>query len=342
MALTAALLAGCGGSKPGTTGSSHGGGSKKADTLSEYLSKEKSIAYIVENMDKSETPEDIYFFEDGRLTILPGEAFDMTLGEFAQMEDKEIWKKYAMVKEEYRDSYIAGKENEIINKVENDIEKEAGMAVQAVAELQSAKEEGYMNVWDFMPYVESYIYEEGGMEQYPMEAIEEVFRNPEESTWTQEVAESALSCYQVKLNAARAKETEFRKQYAYKGPFFDVPFYFVVESDSSGNSVQKEYLLNATQQDPIKNFPGTYYDMLTFANVGGADRMIYDTTYHCFGLDGKHTFCTKDAIRLDTVDSKGVLLDLPEKEWNNLFKNEVPARYGYSDEELVDMQSTEF
>lgn len=87
MVLSVVTLAGCGGS-----------GSKVA-SLSSKLSKDKVIAYQVSSVDKAKTPSNIYFFEKGKLTILPGSAFDMTMGDFSQMTDKEIWKTYEKVRE---------------------------------------------------------------------------------------------------------------------------------------------------------------------------------------------------------------------------------------------------
>lgn len=70
------------------------------------------------------------------------------------------------------------------------------------------------------------------------------------------------------------------------------------------------------------------YEYIKFANVEGADRAIYDTTYHCMGLGkGETIFCSRDVLTLDTVDSENVLIDLSKDEINEIYKEEVMARY---------------
>lgn len=42
---------------------------------------------------------------------------------------------------------------------------------------------------------------------------------------------------------------------------------------------------------------------------------------------GGSVFCTRDSMRLDTVDSKNVMVDSSSDEVNKLFEKEVTARY---------------
>lgn len=119
VALTVTLLGGCGkDSTTVTTNDSTGVGtnkktdtSKKVDTLSEYLSKEKTICYKVSSMDKEEIPT-AYFFEDGKMTIIQGDVLGLTLGELAQMEDKDIWNAYEKARISYKESYTSQQEKE--------------------------------------------------------------------------------------------------------------------------------------------------------------------------------------------------------------------------------------
>ena len=71
------LLAGCGGSAN--------------NMLSKRLSEEKIIAYKVESVDKEETPEEIFFFDKGKVSVMEGSLLGLTMGDYAKMSDREIW-----------------------------------------------------------------------------------------------------------------------------------------------------------------------------------------------------------------------------------------------------------
>lgn len=119
------------------------------------------------------------------------------------------------------------------------------------------------------------------------------------------------------------------KRFSCAGPFFDLPFSFVIKTDASGNNVQEEKMVYPTLSYTVGGtVPNVFYDSITFANVEGADKQVYDTTYNCFGLGtGSSVFCTRDSMSLDTVDSKNVMVDSSSDEVNKLFKKEVTARY---------------
>ena len=116
LALSATLLLGaCGGNSETETtnndsGNSSGGflsevTNSKSEVLSEVLSTGKVIAYKVDSVDKAETPDDIYFFDNGKVTIIPGEEFGLTMGDFSKMSDSEIWSTYETIKETYIENY---------------------------------------------------------------------------------------------------------------------------------------------------------------------------------------------------------------------------------------------
>lgn len=337
LALTVAFVGGCGkGSQAETSNGVANSDTKqessngKVETLSEYLTKEKTIAYVVEEMDKSQTPRYIYFFENGKLTIIPGREFEMTLGDFAQMEDNDIWGKYETVKKAYTEEYIEGQKNRIEDLVESYCINNCGTSKETIDRIIQVKN-NEASVTDIGRELEEYLAVNGLIESYNnFEKIEEN---------ATEIVDNVLAYYQNKYDSAQDELDEYRSKLTFAGPFFDIPFSFVIETDSTGNSMQKEYLAYPTLYDDVMRVPESYTDTLKFANVEGANIQIYDTTYNCFGLDGGNTFCTRDSMKLDTVDSKNVLIDLKEKELEELFKDDVTARYGDSYEERLEIQS---
>lgn len=44
-------------------------------------------------------------------------------------------------------------------------------------------------------------------------------------------------------------------------------------------------------------------------------------------MSGSGRFCTRETMETDTIDSKNVLIDLSNDEINELFREEVMARY---------------
>ena len=117
--LASLLFGGCGGetssdvSQNSSAEGTHESSKAGSTALSEVLGKEKVIGYTVDSVDKSETPDNIYFFDNGKLTIIPGKEFELSMGDFAKMSDDEIWAKYETVKESYKESYLKEKEKEL-------------------------------------------------------------------------------------------------------------------------------------------------------------------------------------------------------------------------------------
>ncbi len=78
-----------------------------------------------------------------------------------------------------------------------------------------------------------------------------------------------------------------RETLSYKGPFFDVAFAFVVETDSSGNNVQSESLVHTTLKDSYEvESISQYYDSLTLALGLTSEYQIYDSTYTGIATSG--------------------------------------------------------
>lgn len=364
LALMITMLAGCGGSSKSENANDSSSGifnentSSKSNTLSDYLSKEKVIAYEVDTVDKSETPDNIYFFQDGKLTIIPGREFGLTMGDFAKMTDKEIWKEYKNVKEAYKETYLTDTKMDDLDryllKAFCEQENSTYANISSYEELQLApvileavRGKTYAEVAGIEPVevTGSDALNWGDSLAYTAEVCltsywnfssgdygEEV-RFWDKSDWKKEDGtitfsgdffEDAITHYK---NAIKTIE-KLKADIGYHGPFFDMPFSFVIETDATGNKVANEKLVYPTLEDKLGSAPTTYYQCIKFANVEGADRQIYDTTYNCFGLgSGGSIFCTRDSMTLDTVDSKKVLIDLSTDEINELFKEEVTARY---------------
>ena len=348
------LLGGCGDSSEADTSD----GSKKAKTLSEYLSKEKTIAYKIDTADKSETPDNIYFFEDGKVTIIPGREFGLTMGDFAKMTDKEIWKEYKSVRETYKKTYLTDSKKDDLDRyllrafceqedsgygninsyeelqlVPVVLEAVRGKTYSEVAGIEPVEVTGSkaLNYSDSLAYtaeiclISYWNFSSGDYGEEVRFWDNSDWRKKDGTiTFSGDFFEDAITHYKNAIAAIEKLKADIK----YHGPFLDIPFSFVIETDSTGNNVANERLMYPTLEDKLGEAPSTYYQYLKFANVEGAERQIYDTTYHCFGLgSGEAILCTRDSMTLDTVDSKNVLIDLSTDEMNELFKKEVTARY---------------
>ena len=379
------LLGGCGGSSDTETTNNDSGNSSgeflsevtssKSTTLSECLSSEKVIGYEVDSVDKAETPDNIYFFENGKLTIIPGGQFGLTMGEFAQMTDDEIWGEYEAKRETYSETYLTDmKLQDQYNYLLNTFYKQ---------EQRTYRNYNYFDEVQFMPAIleavrgktysqaeKIYIGEITGSDdysnglgevartaltsywnfQYIRVDVEDVFSHVDDTftplgnyteeddkfwdnseflendigTFSGALFEDAITNYKNTLATIESMKEDIK----YCGPFFDMPFSFVIETDSTGNNIGNEKLVYPTLEDKIGIVPTTYYQYLKFANVDSIERQIYDTSYYCFGLgSGESIFCTRNYMTLDTVDSANILIDLSKDEMNELFKEEVTARY---------------
>lgn len=370
LALIVSLLGGCGGSSQTEKGTANNSSGKKSKVLSEYLSKEKVIAYQVGEMDKAKTPDKIYFFEDGKLTIIPGKEFGLTMGDFAKMTDKEIWKEYESVREKYKEGYLTdGRMDELDRYLLEAYTKEEKRSFvnfssfeelkQAPVILEAVRGKTYAQVREIDPSevtnssdlswgddlaytaevcLKSFwnyqfvIDENGGQTLEPLGDFteEDLFwrdrlwgESKDNVTFSGEVFEAAVAQYKKAIE----KIEKLQKEIKYHGPFYDLPFTFVVETDPSGNNVANEKLVYPTLADNLGEPPADASAYIQFGNAEGADVQIYDTTYSCLGLSTGDVFCSRAPLKLDTVKSKKVSIDLSKDEINELFEEEVSSRY---------------
>lgn len=332
---TTLLLGGCGGSSDteatnnDSTNSSSGILSEitktKSNLLSECLSKEKVIGYVVDSVDKAETPKKIYFFNDGKVTIIPGKEFGLTMGDFAQMKDDEIWAKLETVKTSYVENYVDADMEQSLN--------------NAVCHEVCNVERGYSMEYDYDTLQEIYagLEDDTAIENLGAVMFEYYFASAEDELSMDEISEKEESFWSrgqaytdaVSFLKELAETTKQKKEeLSYKGPFFDLPFAFTVETDSSGNNVQSEALIYPTLKDSydIENID-VFYSTLSFAPDLTGQQDIYDTTYNCIALSESGSFLTREAMDIDTLDSDNIKIDLTTDDKNELFKTEVMSRY---------------
>lgn len=332
---TTLLLGGCGGSSDAETSNNDSGNSSggilseitktKSNLLSECLSEEKVIGYVVDSVDKAETPKNIYFFNDGKVTIIPGKEFGLTMGDFAKMSDDEIWEKLETVKTSYIENYVDADMEQSLN--------------NAVCHEVCNVERGYSMEYDYDTLQEIYAGLEDDMAienlgdvmfEYYLASFEDELNmdeisEKEESFWSRGQAYTdAVSFFKELAEATKQKKEEL----SYKGPFFDIPFAFSVETDTSGNNVQSEALIYPTLKDSfdIENID-KFYASLNFALGLTTQQDIYDTTYNCIALSKSGSFLTREAMDTDTLESNNIKIDLTSDEMNELFKAEVMLRY---------------
>lgn len=342
LALSATLLlGGCGGSSDTETtnndsNNSSGGflsevKSSKTSTLSECLSSEKVIGYEVDSVDKAETPDNIYFFENGKVTIVPGYAFDLTMGDYSKMSDEEIWSKYETVWEDYSLKY----KNEKLESTDlgSDIQ-EVKADLNYVSEFKTSFDEGLMSEY----YIEVLAEIQGDGELFEtliMKYRDFELENQKEATTTDVFTEEQIATlntyFETKIEKYTTELESLQEQLDLdicKGPFKEMPISFVVETDSSGNEVMSESLLYPSLEYYLTDkMPSPYYDSLDFVLGLTRQETIYDTSYNCIALEGSGGFLTREVMDIDSLDSKNILIDLSSDEKNELFKDEIMSRY---------------
>lgn len=342
IALSVTLLGGCGGNSETETANNSSSGflseitSTKSTVLSECLSEEKVIAYEVDSVDKAETPDNIYFFNDGKVTIIPGGEFGLTMGDFAQMKDKEIWEQYETVKETYCEKYIAKQAEDVQKRIDSINDEIKHLKGSVVCSAGGASE----IILEYAPekidtlQIAQVVMIGGEVEDEVIESLYEEIRTmsqevdvQNEEHWVFE--EILMYCGEIDNKQAELDNLLSSAEVLdCKIPFSDLPFAFIVETDSSGNNVQSEALIYPTLNYAVlSEAPKQFYDPLFFAMGISHTQQIYDTTYNCIGTSGSGSFCTRETLTFDTLDSKNILIDLSYDEINELFKEEVMARY---------------
>lgn len=332
---TTLLLGGCGGSSDtenanNDSGNSSGGvlnevTSSKSDTLSGVLSTGKVIAYKVDLVDKAEIPDTLYFFDNGKVTIIRGEEFGLTMGDFAQMSDNEIYEKYQTVKEVCCENYIAQEKEEWQNAIEELQEIVNGTS----EEMLYNKRDVIMLAQEFADCMPKELESIWSGEEVSGEAIRNAYEEVVSIAQQNELFMILDMCegYGIERAEAEAKVEIERLQSLidstdYELPFVELPFSFVVFTDSSGNNVESETMIHP--EFSLSYGTRTYtYNKLNFVLGLTRQEQIYDTTYNCIALQGSGSFLTRETMDIDTLDSKNVLIDLSSSEMNELFKDEV-------------------
>lgn len=321
LALSISLLGGCGGSSDVETTNNESDNDSsgilsevtntKSNVLSECLSEEKVIGYTVDSVDKSETPSNIYFFNEGKVTIIPGEEFGLTMGDFAKLSDDEIWKKYETVKEAYAETYRAEQNSKIQNKIDS-INEDIVYFQDYIDSIEN----------DSLVELQAYLQE--ATETNNEDAIEEINMEIEGQKEKIEENKNLMQEKQEEIDTLQ----EFMTNSSYAEPFFDTEFKFVVETDSSGNNVQGEMLVYPTlQYSQAAEVPDKFFASISFALGLTRQEQIYDTSYNCIARTGSGSFMTREVMDIDTLESKNILVDLGESEINALFEEEVMSHF---------------
>ena len=368
LTLSASLLfGGCGGetssdvSQNSSAEGTHESSKAGSTALSEVLGKEKVIGYTVDSVDKSETPDNIYFFDNGKLTIIPGRKFELSMGDFAKMSDDEIWAKYETVKESYKESYLKEKEEELSEAAHKKISDEymngqlsgsdtKEKNIERLEEVRSQTKNGAA-IEDFADGDEKSKFEDRGsilgvvtfvVDGYCRATgdIDSLYADLGISgdngfcsdqtdvlltSSEQNILDTAIEYWKTKYKEEKDKISQ---SYNSVGPFYDMPFNFVITTDASGNNAQSEMLVYPTMVFSYEsNIPRETYNGLKLVTGGIMQTKIYDTEYSCISRLKDSSFLIRQDITMDAVDSKNVLVDLSDSELNELFKDEVSSRY---------------
>lgn len=336
---TSLILGGCGSSSNTETtnndsGNSSGGflsevTNSKSEVLSEVLSTGKIIAYKVDSVDKAETPDTLYFFDNGKVTIIPGEEFELTMGDFAKMSDDEIWEKYQTVKDVCCENYITQEKDEWQNTIEELQEIVNGTS----EEMLFNKRDVIMLAQEFADCMPKELESIWSGEEVSGEAIRNAYEEVVSIAQQNELFVILDMCegYGIERAEEEAKVEIERLQSLidstdYELPFVELPYSFLVFTNSSGNNVESETMIHP--EFSLSYGTRTYtYNKLNFVLGLTRQEQIYDTTYNCIALQGSGSFLTRETMDIDTLDSKNVLIDLSSSEINELFEDEVNEKY---------------
>lgn len=281
----------------------------KADTVSEFFGNGKHYACLVRGVVKDTTPIELYFFEDGKVTILPGEVYGCTLGELAQMSDDEIWAKYQDARESYKTIYLEKKAQGSLNG------KSTEEIQQALDVLSQINGKSFVEL------------EESGQGD-----LIELYNNTVWSTLNDLNISIPEGNYDEPLNATDAINSlsaRLNGGLQYNGPFYDQPIKFLIETDASGNATESEGIWMPSSSEYYDE-NGNYVAHAGIDNVYifevarggvGEEQQIYARTYFCYkGANGNY-FCTTETIQLDDPKSKNCLVDPSAEEKNALFND---------------------
>jgi len=362
---------------------------KKSNTFSGYLSSEDTIVYKVAAMDKAKTPETVYFFKNGKVTIIPGSVVGLTLGELSNMTDDEIWASYETYKAKYNEECRLSQENVfeeelkllrwyletidlVLNIINGNVENISpentsilrevlGIDTSAIGvEFEYAKNmytDGYTteqiakyvilsygyttdifyNSLALLSESEKIIAEEDlaqFVNMYGCSPYDFFIGNAERFTMGEDTGaliKEALAQYRTMVES---KVSALNDSYKYISPLYEMPFTCIVETDATGNIVKTEEIVvpyweaGALWVDTNFSPSNTVSAIKVTNQAEGGEVKIYDTKYNCFPLHASsYILCTRAPMRIDGVDSKGVLVDPSSEKRSNLYKDITLSRF---------------
>ena len=281
----------------------------KADTVSEFFGNGKHYACLVRGVVKDTTPIEMYFFEDGKVTKLPGEVYGCTLGELAQMSDDDIWAKYQDARESYETIYLEKKAQGALNG------KSTEEIQQALDVLSQINGKSFVEL------------EESGHGD-----LIELYNNTVWSTLSDLNIAIPGDNYDEPLNATdtiNSLSALLNGGLQYYGPFYDQPIKFIIETDGTGNATEREGIWMPSSSEYYDD-NGNYVAHAGIENVYtfevtrggvGEEQKIYEKNYFCYkGANGNY-FCTTETNQLDDPKSKNCLIDPSGDEMGAMFSD---------------------
>ena len=348
LALTVTTVCvGCGGDKQSTGEKSKT--DSKTVSLSEGLDDQKVIAYRVSKIDKSKVPGKIYFFEDGKVTIIPGDEFDKTLGDFAKMSDDEIWEEYEDVRKQYKEDYNADeikKVNEELTDANETLEMyksmteefdkgnvnqgTAAMCLQYLESVDYTRRHQDVDINDYYNKLEELTEEFVPMTSFftddmisEIKGVSGLDELAQKIHYNAELVENDDTQTLVALGEKNVESINEKLDELKAGPFYDLPFILAAETDSTGNAIETEKLV-VPSEEYLKSISGIETTVNRVSDneikfVGNvSEAQVYDTTYNCIAIKNssssdKSLFCTRNSFVLDDTKSKDVLIDEDSK-----------------------------
>lgn len=272
----------------------------KTDTVSEFFSKGKHWACRARNNSKEAYLLEIYFFDDGKVTVLPGDVFGGTLGDLAQMSDEEIWDKYEKVKESYKTTYVQKKQMALLNGKTTD---ELNSVINVLSQV-NGKSIVEMEKSDQGELI--YLYNSALSLCYDFGiSIQE-------------------ADYDVPIDATHAINTLkaiVSGNLKFAGPFYDLPVIFAIATDGTGNATEHEYIyyrktdeyyVDGEYEIKVNRGSVNHFDI----NRGGTggEVNIYDKNIFYYAITDGNYFCTTEYLKLDDPKSTNCLVDFKQEE----------------------------
>lgn len=263
--------------------------------VSEYLGEGKKILYKISALDKDCIPDDIYFFEDGKMTCLNKLEIqnklgvNLTMGELSKMTDEAIWAKL--------DEYREVRYNALSDAVQQLKENKLRAGIIYMAHIENGQDTGSL-VKDML--MQAY---RTGRFAVPMPdgiaADEEMYLE----IWADTFPVGQEEIEKTGEEVCAQMESLMPEMKGLEG---NVPVAFILQTDATGNNVDAELVVwMDADTDAINKIV-----MLGKEMTG----KIYDSDYTCYTTDGRAMMlCVRDEteIVLDETDSAGVLVDVP-------------------------------